>query len=131
MDRIQEKDLAYWLSGRLVRDALHCIAEEKKNADKKSKATHVLTDKLLEDMSFSTEQAAILSRASELLIGKIFRMTVDKLTKYLYRLGRQVLSVGVRFVIDDLVHAFMVEDVKFTTRINEDRSSIPSIMALE
>jgi predicted XRE-type DNA-binding protein len=29
-------------------------------------------------------------RASELLTGKISRMTVDRLTKYLYRLGRQV-----------------------------------------
>jgi predicted XRE-type DNA-binding protein len=30
------------------------------------------------------------SRASELLNGKIAQMTADRLTKYLYRLGRQV-----------------------------------------
>jgi predicted XRE-type DNA-binding protein len=30
------------------------------------------------------------SRASELLNGKISQMTADRLTKYLYRLGRQV-----------------------------------------
>ena len=89
---------------------------------KTSKATHVSTDKLFEDLGFSTEQAAVLelklalhneimkvvkkqkltsrqlkklldvtqSRASELLNGKISQMTADRLTKYLYRLGRQV-----------------------------------------
>jgi predicted XRE-type DNA-binding protein len=89
---------------------------------KTTKATHVSTDKLFEDLGFSREQAAVLelklslhneimkvvekqkltsrqlekilditqSRASELLNGKISTMTADRLTKYLYRLGRQV-----------------------------------------
>src|SRR6266480_720512 len=89
---------------------------------KTTKARHVSTDKLLEDLGFSKEQAAVLelklslhneimkvvekqnltsrqleklldvtqSRASELLNGKISQMTADRLTKYLYRLGRQV-----------------------------------------
>ena len=89
---------------------------------KTTKATHVSTDKLFEDLGFSREQAAVLelklslhneimkvvekqkltsrqlekildvtqSRASELLNGKISQMTADRLTKYLYRLGRQV-----------------------------------------
>lgn len=87
-----------------------------------TKATHVSGDKLLEDMGFSKEQAAVLelklslhneimnvvekrkltsrqlekildvtqSRASELLNGKVSQMSADRLTKYLYRLGRQV-----------------------------------------
>jgi predicted XRE-type DNA-binding protein len=89
---------------------------------KTTKATHVSTDKLFEDLGFSTEQAAVFelklslhneimkvvdkqkltarqlekildvtqSRASELLNGKISQMSADRLTKYLYRLGRQV-----------------------------------------
>jgi predicted XRE-type DNA-binding protein len=89
---------------------------------KTTKATHVSTNKLFEDLGFSTEQAAVLelklslhneimkvvekqkltsrqlekildvpqSRASELLNGKISQMSADRLTKYLYRLGRQV-----------------------------------------
>jgi predicted XRE-type DNA-binding protein len=87
-----------------------------------SKPTHVSTDKLFEDLGFSTEQAAVLelklalhneimkvvarqkltsrqlerildipqSRASELLNGKIAQMTADRLTRFLYRLGRRV-----------------------------------------
>ena len=90
--------------------------------DKITKSSHVSTDKLFEDLGFSTEQAAVLelklslhneimkvitkrklssrqlekildvpqSRASELLNGKISQMTADRLTKYLYRLGRRV-----------------------------------------
>ena|SRR5688572_26945565 len=89
---------------------------------KTSKSTHISSDRLFEDLGFSTEQAAVLemklslhneimkvvakrklssrqlekilditqSRASELLNGKISQMTADRLTKYLYRLGRQV-----------------------------------------
>jgi predicted XRE-type DNA-binding protein len=99
---------------------------------KTSKPTHVSTDKLFEDLGFSTEQAAVLelklslhneimkvvakrkltsrqlekilditqSRASELLNGKISQMTADRLTKYLYRLGRQVKVTTTRGKLD-------------------------------
>jgi predicted XRE-type DNA-binding protein len=44
-----------------------------------------LTSRQLEKLLDITQ-----SRASELLNGKISQMTADRLTKYLYRLGRQV-----------------------------------------
>src|SRR3972149_5286448 len=90
--------------------------------ERKNRPAHVSTDRLLEDIGFSTEEAAVLEfkltlhneimkvvekkkltsrqleklmaipqpRASELLNGKISQMTADRLTKYLYRLGRHV-----------------------------------------
>ncbi len=89
---------------------------------KTDKPTHVTTNKLFEDLGFSTEEAAVLElkltlhneimkvvekkklsskdiqklldvsqpKASDLLNGKISQMTADRLTKYLYRLGRQI-----------------------------------------
>ena len=89
---------------------------------KTNKATHVSTDKLFEDLGFSTDEAVVMElkltlhnelmkvvkkkklkprsvekildmsqpEASELLNGRISSMTVDRLTKYLHRLGRKV-----------------------------------------
>jgi predicted XRE-type DNA-binding protein len=48
-------------------------------------AKRKLTSRQLEKILDITQ-----SRASELLNGKISQMTADRLTKYLYRLGRQV-----------------------------------------
>lgn len=89
---------------------------------RKTKPTHVSTDRLFEDLGFSPEEAAVLEfkltlhneimkeverrkltsrqfekildipqpRASELLNGKIAHMSAERLTKYLYRLGRRI-----------------------------------------
>ena len=89
---------------------------------RKTKPTHVSTNRLFEDLGLSSEEAAVLEfkltlhneimkeverrkltsrqlekildipqpRASELLNGKLTHMSADRLTKYLYRLGRRV-----------------------------------------
>ena len=98
------------------------LLEEKKNAKKENKPTHVTRANVFEDLGFTAEEAAILQmktqlhieimrairqqklsrrqlekvldvpqpRVSDLVNGKISRMTADLLTKYLYRLGREV-----------------------------------------
>jgi hypothetical protein len=48
----------------------------------------VVKTNVFDDLGFRAEEAAI--RVSELVNGKISRMTADLLGKYLYRLGREI-----------------------------------------
>lgn len=95
---------------------------QKKTKTTTNKPTQVSTDKLFEDLGFSTDEAVVMElkltlhnellkvvkkkkftsrqveklldisqpKASDLLNGKITSMSVDRLTKYLHRLGRRV-----------------------------------------
>jgi len=79
-DRLFE-DLGFSKEQAAVFELKLSLHKEIMKVVKKQKLTSRQLEKLLD---------VTQSRASELLNGKIAQMTADRLTKYLYRLGRQV-----------------------------------------